>query len=250
MVFFFAAFSVHWWNPGDQTTRAVVGSVIMVALVTILYGIIRAKCGGDRWWRPLVLPLARIGVEVSTYLADAMKQVMVLIGMKKEKVHIVQDPPSDADGMVLAPPSAPECRFQTNLEANISGRITSHPTTPPDLLRPDDREYHPNSSTPPTRSSQPTTAVNSPPQPHDDILALSPSDPHTSPCDLPDVGSLQQIQDIQLVFQSTAEVRYEPDAAPLGVPGFACTEGREVVNYTANVAEEPEGLEHPQPSSS
>jgi hypothetical protein len=249
MVFFFAAFSVHWWSPGDQTTRAVVGSVIMVALVMILYGIIRAKCGGDRWWRPLVLPLARISMELSTYLADAMKQVMVLIGMKK--VHVVQDPPSDAEGIVLAPPSAPACRFQTNLEANISGRITSHPTTPPDLLpSPDDHEHYPNSSTPPTRSSQPTTAVNSPPQPHDDILALSPSDPHTSPCDLPDVGSLQQIQDIQLVFQSTAEVRYEPDAAPLGVPGSSCTEGREVVDYTANVVEEPEGLEHPQSSPS
>ncbi|KAG1881084.1 hypothetical protein F4604DRAFT_1678717 [Suillus subluteus] len=246
MVFFFAAFSIHWWSPGDQTTRAVVGSVIMVALVTILYGIIRAKFGGDRWWRPLVLSLAKIGVGLSTYLADAMKQVMMSTGMRKS--HIVQDPPSHTEGIILAPPSFPACHFQTNAEADISGRSTSHPTTPPDSLpSPDDHEHHPNSSIPPTRSSQPTTSVDSPAQPHDGIPALPPSDPHTSPGELSGVGSLRQIRDIQLVFRSTAEVRYEPDAAPSGVPGPSCTEGREVANYTANVVEEPEGLE-PSPS--
>ncbi|KAG1860663.1 hypothetical protein DFJ58DRAFT_778417 [Suillus subalutaceus] len=223
MVFFFAAFSIHWWSPGDQTTRAVVGSVIMVALVTILYGIIRAKFGGDRWWRPLVLPLARIGVGLSTCLADAMEQVMMSTGMRKSL--IVQDPLSHTEGC-----------------------STSHPTTPPDSLpSPDDHEHHPNSSTPPTRSSQPTTSVDLPAQPHDGIPALPPSDPHTSPGELSGVGSLRQIRDIQLVFRSTAEVRYEPDAAPSGVPGPSCTEGREVANYTANVVEEPEGLE-PSPS--
>ncbi|KAG2042683.1 hypothetical protein BDR03DRAFT_1088430 [Suillus americanus] len=248
MVFFFAAFSVHWWSPGDQTTRAVVGFVIMVALVMILYGIIRAKFGGDRWWRPLVLPLARIGLELSTYLADAMKQVMVSAGMRK--AHIVQDPPSHTEGINLAPPSFPACHFQTNAEADISGCSTSNPITPPDLL-PDDLEQHPNYSIPPTQSSQPTTSVDSPPQPHDGISAPPPSDPHTSPGDLPGVGSLQQIREIQLVFRSTAEVRYEPDAVPSGVPGPPCTEGREeVVNYTATVVEEPEELEHPQPSPS
>ncbi|KAG1840127.1 hypothetical protein C8R48DRAFT_740886 [Suillus tomentosus] len=49
MIFFFAAFSVHWWDPGNQTTRAVVGSVIILAFVMILYGIMRAKYGGDHW---------------------------------------------------------------------------------------------------------------------------------------------------------------------------------------------------------
>ncbi|KAG1812958.1 uncharacterized protein BJ212DRAFT_1483013 [Suillus subaureus] len=249
MVFFFAAFSVHWWSPGDQTTRAVVGSVIMVALVMISYGIIRAKCGGDRWWRPLVLPLARIVMKLLTYLADVMKQVMVSTGMRK--AHVVQDPSSHTEGIILALPSFPARHFQTNAEVDISGRSTSHPTTSPDLLpSPDDHEHHPGSSIPQTRSSQPTTSADSPPQPHVSIFAPPSSDTHTGPGDLPGVGSLQQIREIQLVFQSTAEVRYEPDVAPLGVPGFSCIEGREAVNYTANVVEEPEELEHPQPSPS
>lgn len=249
MVFFFAAFSVHWWNPGDQTTRAVVGCVIMVAFVMISYGIIRAKRGGDRWWRPLVLLLTGIGVKLSSYLADAMKQVIVFIRMRK--AHNVQNPRPDTEGIVLAPPSNPGCQFQTNTEADISGRSTSHlADLQPELPCPGDHAYHPDSSIPSTQSSQPTVSVDSPLQPHDSISPLPPSDTHTGPGGLPDAGSLQQIQEIQFIFRSTAEVRYEPDAAPLGVPGFSCTEGREVVNYTTNVVEEPEGLERPQPSPS
>jgi hypothetical protein len=252
MIFFFAAFSVHWWSPGDQTTRAVVGSVIMVALIMIMYGIIRAKCGGDRWWRPPVLLLARIGMELSTYLADAGKKFMVFVGMRK--AHIVQDPRSDTEGIVLTPPSIPACHFQTNAEADIPGRSASHTTTPPhfqpELPSPDDHEHHPNTSIPPTRSSQPTAFVDSPLQPHDGISAHSPSNSHTSSGGLPGAGSFQQIQEIQFISRisrSTAEARYEPDAASLGVPGFSRTEEREVVEYTANVVEEPGEIEHPQP---
>ncbi|KAG2357344.1 hypothetical protein BDR07DRAFT_1420728 [Suillus spraguei] len=253
MVFFFAAFSVHWWSPGDQTTRAVVGCVIIVAFVMILYGIIRAKRGGDRWWRPLVLLLTGMGVKLSSYLADAMKQVMVFIRMRK--AHNVQDPRPNTEGIVLAPLSNPACHFQTIAEADISGRSTSHLAVPPDLQPelpyPGDHAHHPDSSIPtPSQPSQPTVSVDSPLQPHDSISPLPPSDAHTNPGDLPDTGSLQRIQEIQLIFRSTAEVRYEPDATLLGVPGFSCTEGREVANYTTNVVEEPEGLEHPQPSPS
>lgn len=234
------------WGPGDQTSRAIVGSVIMIALVMITYGIIRAKCGGDRWWRPPVLLLAKIGRELSAYLADAGKQVMVFIGMRK--AHIVQDPTSDTEGIVLAPPSTPARHFQTNAEADIPGRSASHPTTPPhfrpELPSPGNHEHHPNSSIPPTRSSQPTALVDSPLQPHDGISAHPPSDPYISSGGLPGAGSLQQTQEIQFIFRSTAEARYEPDAAPLGVPGFSRTEEMEVVNYTANVVEEPGEIEH------
>ncbi|KAG1776360.1 hypothetical protein EV702DRAFT_1110101 [Suillus placidus] len=239
MIFFFAAFSVHWWSPGDQTTRAVVGSVIMIALAMILYGIIRAKCGGDRWWRLPVLLLARIGAELSIYLADAGEQVMVFIGMRK--AHIVQDPRSNTEGIVLAPLSIPARHFQINAEADIPERSASHPTTPPDfqpeIPSPDD---YANSSIPPTRLSQPTSSVNSPLKPHDN------TNQHNSS----GVSSLQQIQGTQFIFRSSVEARYEPDAAPLGVPDFSCTEEMEVVHYTANVVEEPEALEHPQPSPS
>lgn len=247
MIFFFAAFSVHWWSPGDETTRAVVGSVIMIALVMIMYGIIRAKCGGDRWWRPPVLLLAKIGMELSACLAVAGKQVMVFTGMRK--AHIVEDPRSDTEGIVLAPPCIP-----ARHEADIPGRSASHPTTPPrfkpELPSPDNREHRPNSSIPSTQSSKPTAFVDSPLQPHDGISAHPPSDPHTSSGGLPGAGSLQQIQEIQFIFRSTAEARYEPDAAPLGVPGFSRTEEMEVVNYTANVVEEPGEIEHADPSSS
>ncbi|KAG2156819.1 uncharacterized protein EDB93DRAFT_869500 [Suillus bovinus] len=252
MIFFFAAFSLHWWTPGDQTTRAVVGSVITVALAMILYGIVRAKYGGDRWWRMPIVLLARIGLKLPTHLADAGKRIMVFIWMSKAR--FVQDPPrSETEGVVLAPPSSPACRSQTNAEASILGRGASYPTTPPSfqtrLPSPENHEHHPNSSILST-PSQPTASVDLHLQPHDGIPMLPQSDPHISPGGLPGVGSLQQIREFQIIFRSTAEARYEPDTAPLGVPGFCCTEGMEVMDCTANVVEEPEELEHPQPSSS
>ncbi|KAG1840117.1 hypothetical protein C8R48DRAFT_781864 [Suillus tomentosus] len=238
MIFFFAAFSVHWWNPGDQTTRAVVGSVIILAFVMISYGIMRAKYGGDRWWRQPILLLARFGLKISIHLADAGKQVMVFMGMRK--ALIVQDPSSETGRDVLAPPNILACHFQTNAEADAPGYNASHPTNPlPELSSPDDYEHHPNSSIP-TRS-QPTASVDPPLPQHDGISVLPPSDLHISP----GVSSLQQIREIQFIFRSTAETRYEPDTAPFGVPG-----AREVVNYTTNIVEEPEGLEHSQPSPS
>ncbi|KAG1834711.1 hypothetical protein EV424DRAFT_1477882 [Suillus variegatus] len=239
MIFFFAAFSVHWWNPGDQTTRAVVGSVIILAFVMILYGIMRAKYGGDRWWRLPILLLARFGLKIPIHLADAGKQVMVFIGMRKSLT--VQDPSSETGRDVLAPPNILACHSQTN----APGYNASHPTNPlPEVSSPDDYEHHPNSSIPPT-PSQPTASVDPPLQPHDGISVLPPSDLHINPGGLPGVGSLQQIREIQFIFRSTAETRYGPDTAPFGVPG-----AREVVNYTTNIVEEPEGLEHSQPSPS
>lgn len=224
----------------------------MIALVMIMYGIIRAKCGGDRWWRPPVLLLAKIGMELLACLAVAGKQIMVFTGMRK--AHIVEDPRSDTEGIVLAPPCIPARHFQTNAEADIPGRSASHPTTPlhfqPELPSPGKHEHRPNSSIPPTQSSQTAAFVESPLQPHDGISAHSPSDPHTNSGGLPGAGSLQQIQEIQFIYRSTAEARYEPDAAPLGVPGFSRTEEMEVVNYTANVVEEPGEIEHAEPSSS
>lgn len=243
MIFFFAAFSVHWWNPGDQTTRAVVGSVIILAFVMILYGIMRAKYGGDRWWRLPILLLARFGLKIPIHLADAGKQVMVFIGMRKALV--VQDPSSETGRDVLAPPNILACHSQTNAEVDAPGYNASHPTNPlPEVSSPDDYEHHPNFSIPPT-PSQPTASVDPPLQPHDGISVLPPSDLHISPGGLPGVGSLQQIREIQFIFRSTAETRYEPDTTPFGVPG-----AREVVNYTTNIVEEPEGLEHSQPSPS
>ncbi|KAG0695931.1 hypothetical protein DFH29DRAFT_953418 [Suillus ampliporus] len=74
MIFFFAAFSINWWGPGDTPSRAVVGFVILVALLMISFAIIRTSGRGDRWWRKTKL----IGLELSSRLADAGKRFMQL----------------------------------------------------------------------------------------------------------------------------------------------------------------------------
>ncbi|KAJ8586394.1 hypothetical protein M405DRAFT_795639 [Rhizopogon salebrosus TDB-379] len=76
MVFFFAAFSIDWWIPGDQGSRGVVGFVMLVALLMILYGIIRTRNGGDHWH-------ADIDLELPSPLVHAWNQVMEFIGMRR-----------------------------------------------------------------------------------------------------------------------------------------------------------------------
>ncbi|KAG2119383.1 hypothetical protein DEU56DRAFT_124637 [Suillus clintonianus] len=48
MVFFFAAFSVNWWSPGDTSSRAIVSTVMLVVFVMMAYSIILIR-KSDHW---------------------------------------------------------------------------------------------------------------------------------------------------------------------------------------------------------
>ncbi|KAG1748263.1 uncharacterized protein EDB91DRAFT_1112981 [Suillus paluster] len=270
MIFFFAAFSINWWGPGDRTSRAVVGSVILLALVVISFGVIRTSSRGDRWWRQTKL----IFLELFTSLADAWKQLVELMGMKKGQRD---DPQSHAEGINPFPIAGADASILPGFQPEIPGS--------------DHRENHPNSSIPPTRQYRPTTSMDSPQQPHDANSTQPSSDLRPSPGFLSGTGSLQRIrEDIQNVFRdkSTMGGYCEPDAAPLGMhfttspnsgsewmvgtavdailhsdalptatdtgtsilPGPSRTEERERVEYTDNIVEEPGELDDPQRSPS
>ncbi|KAG1753613.1 uncharacterized protein EDB91DRAFT_1333047 [Suillus paluster] len=72
MVFFFAAFSVDWWSPGDTTSRVIVGAVILVVFVMISYTVILIM-KGDWQTNPLH---GDIGLGLLSRLADTRKQVV------------------------------------------------------------------------------------------------------------------------------------------------------------------------------
>ncbi|KAG0695926.1 hypothetical protein DFH29DRAFT_245741 [Suillus ampliporus] len=178
MIFFFVAFSIHWWSPGDETSRAVVGSVILVGLVMISYGIIRTSNRGDRWWRQMELLLGRIGVGLLSHLTDARQHVMEFMEMRRTHRDVTRDPRLDTEVVRPAP------MRQANAEATMSMRSTSYSTFLPGFRREihgsDNHENHPNSSTPSARSIQPIASVDSPLQPHDSNSILPPSYSRTS----------------------------------------------------------------------
>jgi hypothetical protein len=80
MIFFFAAFCVDWWSPGDQTSRAVVGAVILVVFVAILCSIWITREPGYHVVWGWVDP--RDGGILLSRLADALGQGMEFMGIQ------------------------------------------------------------------------------------------------------------------------------------------------------------------------
>jgi hypothetical protein len=84
MIFFFAAFSVNWWSPGDQTSRAVVGTVILVVFVTILCSIRITREPGYRVvWGWIVPQHGRI--LLSRLVDAALRQGMEFMGIQRDR---------------------------------------------------------------------------------------------------------------------------------------------------------------------
>lgn len=217
MMFFFAAFSIDWWTAGDITSRAIVGTVTLVAFTMISSSIWRTG-EGDLWlWWLTVLHRA-VGLQWS-YLAGAWKQVMKFTGMKKHQVDLNHDPHSYPEEIGLAFACPPQADAEANAPMRITYPSTISPGFQPEIPNTDDSDNYPNSSIPSVLPYHSIAPVDSPPQPHDVNSVLPSSESRTSLGFLSGVGSLQQIQeDIPTVFrdESATEAR-EPDGASLGV---------------------------------
>jgi hypothetical protein len=72
MVFFFAAFSINWWSPGNISSRAIVSSVILVVFVMMAYSVILIRKAD---WQTTPLRWG-IGLELLSRMADAWEQVV------------------------------------------------------------------------------------------------------------------------------------------------------------------------------
>ncbi|KAG1737292.1 hypothetical protein EDB19DRAFT_2040001 [Suillus lakei] len=235
MVFFFAAFSINWWSPGDEVSKVVVGTVVLVVFITILCSI--AITGESGWTSPLH------GRILLSRLAGALKQWMEFVGVGIQ--DLARDPQFYSEGIGLTPVGL----SQSYAEADVPIQGTSSPSTispgfQPEILGLGDHDNQPNSSIPPIRLHHASVSVDSPQQPHDGNSVLPSSNSSTSAGVLSGAGSLQQNQeDIQTVFQdqSTMEARCDHDSAPLGVHLNASPSER-MVGTAANVTLQSDAL--------
>ncbi|KAG2134839.1 hypothetical protein DEU56DRAFT_738284, partial [Suillus clintonianus] len=155
MVFFFAAFSVDWWSPGDTSSRAIVGTVILVVFVMVAYSVILIRKAD---WQ--INPLhGGVGLELLSRLADAWKQVVEFMVVTRCHREVTGEPRSDAEGASLVQMGIPTDVSPANIEANAVISGTSHSSTSPqsEILG---AEIHPSPSNP-IRSCRPTS-VDSP----------------------------------------------------------------------------------------
>ncbi|OAX42640.1 hypothetical protein K503DRAFT_853864 [Rhizopogon vinicolor AM-OR11-026] len=206
MMFFFTAFSVNWWIPGDRASRFIVGTLILVVFVMVSCGIVRSR-DGDIWaWRgpKIKWPNQGIHVKLLPHLSRAREQFKEFMGMQRGRRDPTGEPQSDTEGVDLSSMDAPVSFSQANVEANARNHNTSHLTHSPGFQP--DHENHPN-----PYISQFSAPVDPPLSLHDGISMLPPSDSPEFPSGL---GSLQLIQeDAPTIFQDqfTAEPRHTTD---------------------------------------
>ncbi|KAG1748246.1 uncharacterized protein EDB91DRAFT_1244960 [Suillus paluster] len=256
MILFFTAFSIDWWSPGDRTSRILVGTMTLAVFATISNNILRIL-EGDFWpWQPILLH-GGIDRRLLDSLADAWKRVMKFMGMGMRRAEraLIRDSQLHTEGFDLNPFGS----LQPDAEPDIPLRGTSHPILPLiplEILGPDDRDTYPHSY-PPIPPYQPTTAADSPQQPHDVSSVLPSSDSRTSPGFLSGAGPLQSSAlagtvrtAANAILHSDALPTIATDTATSTLPGPSRTEERERVEYTDNVVEEPGELDDPQRLSS
>lgn len=162
MIFFFTAFSINWWIPGDISSRTVVGTVMLIVFWMISHGIIRTS-NGDRWGWAISWLHKDMHLKFLSRLAGTRGRTMELINRRQRDP--TREPRSDTEGVSLAPMGTPVGSPQANVEGDASACNTSHPTNSPGLQPerpdPDDHENHPNSPISP-RLHQPIAFVDSP----------------------------------------------------------------------------------------
>ncbi|KAG1872957.1 hypothetical protein DFJ58DRAFT_651625 [Suillus subalutaceus] len=142
MIFFFVAFSINWYGAGDTTSRAIVGTVILIVFAMISNGIIRIREGEGWWWRA-------IGKQLSSLPASAWKRVMEFVKMKRGRRSEPQPDPEEVSLHTLTRLS------QADVEANASTSRNFQPET----SGVDGHDNHSHSSIPRTRSYQPNASV-------------------------------------------------------------------------------------------
>jgi hypothetical protein len=159
MIFFFTAFSINWWIPGDISSRTVVGTVMLIVFWMISHGIIRTS-NGDRWgW-------AISWLKLLSRLAGTRGRIMELMGINRCRRDPTRQSRSDTEGVSLVPMGTSVGFPQANVEGDAPECSTSHPTNSPGLQPerpdPDDHENHPNPPIRvPPRLHQPITFVDS-----------------------------------------------------------------------------------------
>src|ERR1700730_15557136 len=105
MVFFFAAFSIDWWSPGNISSRAIVSSVILVVFVMVAYSVILIRTAD---WQTTPLR-GGIGQELLSRMADAWKrgvEFMVATCSKREPRPNTEGVVGLAQNTALSPASA------------------------------------------------------------------------------------------------------------------------------------------------
>jgi hypothetical protein len=142
MIFFFVAFSINWYSAGDTTSRAVVGTVMLIVFGMISNGIIRIREGEGWWWHA-------IGQQLSSLPADAWKRVVEFAKVKKGQGCEPQPDPEEASLHTSTPLS------QANVEADASTSRNFQPEVP----SVGGHEDHSHSSIPRNRTYQPNTSV-------------------------------------------------------------------------------------------
>ena len=213
MGFFFTAFATSWWIPGNRTSRAIVGTVILVVFMLLLFGIIRTldqdlmSWGKKRWLD------RNIHKELLSRLTCTGRQFMEFMGIewgRRDTVHETQPDNEQVDHFQMSPPrSFAQASIRTDTAENSTFR-PAHSTS----IRPENSALHDhgNHSDPPALHDD--TSILPPSHPHVDTSVLSPSDSHIDIGILPGLGSLQQIpENAQTIFheQPITEAHPTPD---------------------------------------
>lgn len=207
------AFSFNWWIPGNRTSRAVVGTLILVVFVMISYGIVRTMDKNLKWWETKQNWLHRgIHPVLSSHLANAKKQFMEFmefVRMTRGRRDSTHEPQSDIERVDLASMGTPGNFSQAIAERNAPTHSTFY-SNDPSSFQPgtDDQENHPN----PPVSKRNASVVSFLPL-HNDISIMSPSDSRTNTGSPSGLSSSQQIEDAQIILQdqSRADARSGPD---------------------------------------
>ncbi|OAX35810.1 hypothetical protein K503DRAFT_784809 [Rhizopogon vinicolor AM-OR11-026] len=216
MVFFFAAFSIDWWTPGDTKSKAVVGPVTLLVFMMIAFSIIRIK-QGDGWgqadlkllshlpnaWKQgvEVMGIERVqrgGLELFSHVTNACKRGVEFMAIGRARMN---------DDIILAPTNtAGGLSQEADVEADAPMRSSSSSVI----------SSYPNSFIP----TMPAASVHSPHQLNDGNAMLLSPHLHINPSFLSGVGSPQHIgEDTPIVSQDqpSAETRRQPNHASLNV---------------------------------
>ncbi|OJA08912.1 hypothetical protein AZE42_07366 [Rhizopogon vesiculosus] len=245
MVFFFAAFSIDWWIPGDTKSKAVVGPVTLLVFMMIAFSIIRIK-QGDGWgqadlkllyhlpnaWKQdvevmRIKKVQRGGLELFSHVTNACKRGMEFMAIGRAQMN---------DDIVLAPAStAGGLSQEADVEVGTPMRSSSSSVI----------SYYPNSFIPTT----PAASVHSPHQLNDGNAKLLSPHLHISPSFLSGVGSPQHIREDSLIVsqdQPSAETRRQPDHASPNVYStispFSCSVSEVIAGTAVHVQSHSDGL--------
>jgi hypothetical protein len=95
MVFFFAAFSIHWASRGNASSVTIVGTVILVTLLMVVCCIVLTRNGGNRY--------AGIHLKLPFHLSAAKGRVLGFIRMGRRRRDHTREPQSNTEGVGLVP---------------------------------------------------------------------------------------------------------------------------------------------------